>query len=253
MFHYCLSRTSNPFKVPQCPICKVCYPSTFQTLANPANLPSLPNPAQHHLKNPAAHPLTPHHHPTRSAIHSAQPLPHPLSPQLSTSPTQKHLSSTSTTPTNQTLPPPQKPLLFTSHHLYLTILLQHLLHLKPPSLTHPPHKPLLPPTSPPTSYPPSPCQIPSPHSTQQTSSTSYSALTSPLDSAPLSDIHTQAHDKKTSNQTTLNPLLSSLCAKSFLDSELLGSFPLLARYPGRYREIYREYEHFYVIYIYGKY
>lgn len=36
-------------------------------------------------------------------------------------------------PKNQTLPPPQKPLLFTPHHLYLTLLLQHLLHLKPPS------------------------------------------------------------------------------------------------------------------------
>lgn len=133
MFHYCLSRTSNPFKVPQCPICKVCYPSTSQTLTNPANPPSPPNPTRHHLKNPAAHPLAPHHHPTRSTIQSTQPLPPPLSPQLTTSPTQKHLSSTSTTPTNQTLPPPQKPFLFTPHHLYLTLLLQHLLHLKPPS------------------------------------------------------------------------------------------------------------------------
>lgn len=75
MFHYCLSRTSNPFKVPQCPICKVCYPSTSQTLTNPANPPSPPNPTRHHLKNPAAHPLAPHHHPTRSTIQSTQPLP----------------------------------------------------------------------------------------------------------------------------------------------------------------------------------
>lgn len=94
-------------------------------------------------QNPAAHPLAPHHHPTQSTIQSAQPLPPPLSPQFSTSPTQKHLSSTSTTPKNQTLPPPQKPLLFTPHHLYLTLLLQHLLHLNPPSLAHPPLKPLL--------------------------------------------------------------------------------------------------------------
>lgn len=137
MFHYCLSRTSNPFKVPQCPICEVCYPSTSQTLTNPANPPSPPNPTHHHLKNPAAHPLAPHHHPTRSTIQSAQSLPPPLSPQLSTSPTQKHLSSTSTTPKSKTLPLPQKPLLFTPHDLYLTLLLQHLLHLKPPSLTHP--------------------------------------------------------------------------------------------------------------------
>lgn len=119
----------------------------------PRKSTSPPNTTRHHLKNPAAHPLAPHHHPTRFTIQSAQPLPPPLSPQLSTSPTQKHLSSTSTTPKNQTLPPPQKPLLFTPHHLYLTLLLQHLLHLKPPSLTHPPRKPLLPPTS----YPPSTC------------------------------------------------------------------------------------------------
>lgn len=135
----------------------MCYPSTSQTLTNPANPPSPPNPTRHHLKNPAAHPLAPHHHPTRSTIQSTQPLPPPLSPQFSTSPTQKHLSSTSTTPTNQTLPPPQKPRLFTPHYLYLTLLLLHLLHLKPPSLTHPPRKPLLPPTSPPTPYPPSTC------------------------------------------------------------------------------------------------
>lgn len=122
----------------------MCYPSTSQTLTNPANPPSPPNPTRHHLKNPAAHPLAPHHHPTRSTIQSTQPLPPPLSPQLSTSPTQKHLSSTSTTPTNQTLPAPQQPRLFTPHHLYLTLLLQHLLHLKPPSLTHPQRKPLLP-------------------------------------------------------------------------------------------------------------
>lgn len=75
----------------------MCYPSTSQTLTNPANPPSPPNPTRHHLKNPAAHPLAPHHHPTRSTIQSTQPLPPPLSPQLSTSPTQKHLSSTSTT------------------------------------------------------------------------------------------------------------------------------------------------------------
>lgn len=75
----------------------MCYPSTAQTLTNPANPPSPPNPTRHHLKNPAAHPLTPPHHPTRSTIQSTQPLPPPLSPQLSTSPTQKHLSNTSKT------------------------------------------------------------------------------------------------------------------------------------------------------------
>lgn len=116
----------------------MCYPSTTQTLTNPANPPSPPNPTRHHLKNPAAHPLTPPHHPTRSTIQSTQSLPPPLSPQLSTSLTQKHLSNTSATPENQTLPPPQKPFL-TPHHLYLTLLLQHLLHLKPPSPNSPLH------------------------------------------------------------------------------------------------------------------
>lgn len=103
----------------------------------PRKSTSPPNTTRHHLKNPAAHPLAPHHHPTRFTIQSAQPLPPPLSPQLSTSPTQKHLSSTSTTPKNQTLPPPQKPLLFTPHHLYLTLhanpcyhQLLHLLHTR---------------------------------------------------------------------------------------------------------------------------
>lgn len=157
MFHYCLSRTSNPFKVPQCPNSEVCYPSTSQTLTNPANPPSPPNPAHHHLKNPAAHPLAPHHHPTRSTIQSAQPLPLPLSPQLSTSPTQKHLiqhfnnthklntaSTSKTTPlhTPPSIPhppsaaPPSPQTAFTHSPLHANPYSHQLLHLLPTRL-HP--------------------------------------------------------------------------------------------------------------------
>lgn len=164
----------------------MCYPSTAQTLTNPANPPSPPNPTRHHLKNPAAHPLTPPHHPTRSTIQSTQPLPPPLSPQLSTSPTQKHLSNTSTTPKktkhcHHLKNHSSHPTIYTSPSFCSTSFTSNLL-----PLTH--HS-----TQTPTPISFSTYSIPafhlpsisSPCSPQTATFTSYSALTSPLDSAPF--------------------------------------------------------------------
>lgn len=141
-------------------------------------------------KPPQIHqPTKPHTPPpqkSRSSPTRTTSSPHTIHHSIYPTSTPLHLAHNSQHPQlKNTYPAPQQPRLFTPHHLYLTLLLQHLLHLKPPSLTHPQRKPLLPPTSPPTPYPPSPCQIPSPHSPQTATFTSYSALTSPLDSAPF--------------------------------------------------------------------